>query len=91
MPDDSEKQILADWARHPGHAVMRKQLLEARDSYYVALGKKLYRTPDELTDADLRNKASFFRGAMYILNTPVFEATKLERALARQEEPDDQE
>lgn len=82
MPDEREKQVLADWAGHPGHQVMRQQLLEARETYYTQLGKTLYAQPDELTAADLRNKSAFFRGALWILNQPVFAAKSIERELA---------
>lgn len=86
MTDDRDKALLADWARHPGHALMRKRFIEAREAYYTELGKTLYRQPDLLDENDLKCKAAFFRGAIWILNEPVFERKALERATAQEGE-----
>lgn len=81
MTDDRDKPVLADWSLHPGHTLMRQKLLQAREDYYVALAKILYAQPDLIADTDLRSKSAFFRGALWILNQPVFERKALERAM----------
>lgn len=90
MADDRDKPVLADWSLHPGHQIMRKRLIEAREDYYTNLAKTLYGAPDTIGEADLRCKAAFFRGAIWILNEPVFTRKALERATALDEgEPDE--
>lgn len=79
--DDRDKAVLADWAKHPGHQIMRRRLLAAREDYYTNLGRTLYAQPDLIGEADLTGKAAFFKGALWILNAPVFEAKALERAM----------
>ena len=86
MSDDRDAPILADWAKHPGHAIMRDRFLKARTDYYTQLGETLYRQPDLLDSNDLKCKSAFFRGALWILNDPVFERKALERAQQREEE-----
>jgi hypothetical protein len=41
----------------------------------------LWRRPDDVTQAALREKAAFFRGMNIVLNQPFFSAKALERAL----------
>jgi hypothetical protein len=89
VTDDRDKSLLADWANHPGHAVMRKRLIEARETYYRKLGETLYRNPDTLTADDLKGKSAFFRGALWVLNEPVFARKEIERALANEGETDE--
>lgn len=89
MSDDRDKAILADWSKHPGHTVMRQRLIEARTAYYTELGKTLYRSPDTLDPNDLKCKSAFFRGALWILNEPVFSRQALERELAKEVEEDE--
>jgi hypothetical protein len=81
LTDDREKQTLADWSIHPGHQLMRDKFLAARSDYYTQLGETLYKTPDLLDSNDLKCKAAFFRGALWILNDPVFTRKALERKL----------
>lgn len=64
---------------------MRDKFLKARTDYYASLGETLYRTPELLDTNDLLCKAAFFRGALYILNDPVFTRKALERAQAQTE------
>lgn len=84
MDSDRDKPVLADWAKHPGHQIMRQRLTDTRNAYYARLGETLYRTPDLLAATDLREKAAFFKGALWILNNPVFELKALERAQAHE-------
>lgn len=90
MPDDRDKPILSDWAKHPGHAVMRQKLLESRNAYFVQLGKALYRSPETLSANDLKCQAAFFKGALWILNEPVFSRQALERELAKEGATEDE-
>lgn len=85
VSDDRDRPVLADWANHPGHALMRAKYLKIRSDYYTNLGETLYRNPDQIAATDLREKAAFFRGALWILNDPVFERKALDRAMAQTE------
>jgi hypothetical protein len=87
--DDREKSLLADLALHPGWMALRRQLLASREAYYTELGKTLYREPDLLDASDLKSKSAFFRGAIWMLNLPVFEKKAIDRAMA-QDEGDEQ-
>lgn len=89
MADDRDKPVLADWAKHPGHQIMRDRLLKAREDYYTNLARILYAQPGSLEPTDLTNKAAFFRGALWILNEPAFTAKALERAQAHDEGADE--
>lgn len=63
---------------------MRQKFLAAREAYYTELGKTLYSDPAKLDANDLKCKSAFFRGALWILNEPVFNRQALERELAKE-------
>lgn len=64
---------------------MRAKVLKLRGDYYTDLGKDLYRDPASVDANKLLADKAFFRGALYILNDPVFTRKALERAQAQGE------
>ena len=65
-----EKQILADWASHPGWEVWNRHELERRDEYMGQLARKLFSLPaDSVVDQqDLAFQRGRWRGRREQLN-----------------------
>ena len=83
MADDRDKPILADLAKHPGWAILRKDSIKWRDDYFARLGRTMYDNPT-VTPDDLHYKRGFFHAIFFILNNPVLTARSLERELERE-------
>jgi hypothetical protein len=64
---------------------MRQRLIDARNDYFTALARNIYRDPDTVSGEDIKAKAAYFRGAFWVLNQPVFERKAIERAIAQTE------
>lgn len=83
MPDDRDKTILADLAKHPGWPILRQTMLEARDAYFTKLGRALYDNPS-VTPDDLHYKRGYFHAIFFLLNKPTLLAKELEKELERE-------
>jgi hypothetical protein len=83
VADDREKKILADLALHPGWAILRQDMIEAKNAYFTKLGKDLYDNPT-VTPDDLHYKRGYFHAIFFLLNKPTLLAKDLERELERE-------
>lgn len=73
--------LVAQLEQHPAWAELREWTKEARDGYLNNLAQSIWKNPDSVTEAALREKAAFFRGMNTLLNQPFFTAKGLQRAV----------
>lgn len=83
MPDDRDKPILADLAKHPGWPILRAEAIKWRDEYFARLGRTLYDNPT-VTPDDLHYKRGYFHALFFLLNVPTLTMKALERELERE-------
>jgi hypothetical protein len=79
--DDEQQRMIAWLKTSPEFAALGEWSRQQRDGYLAKLAEALWRRPDDVTQAALREKAAFFRGMNIVLNQPFFSAKALERAL----------
>jgi hypothetical protein len=79
MLSDDEKQLLAEWARHPGAAVARDWLIEKRKAEEAALGAQLYSDPSSWDALAVAKQAGRHSGRLEVLNHALFAAKAIER------------
>lgn len=83
---DDEKAILADWHKHPGAKIARRELIARRDAEALALGKALLADPGSYDAIKTAQAAGEYRFQLRELNLGAFTAKNLER---KETEPDE--
>lgn len=78
---DDNKQLIASLNQNPAWHTLKQWSHSQRDAYLQNLAQALWKDPDKVTEAALREKAAFFRGMNTVLNQPFFSAKALERAI----------
>ena len=82
------RELVAELADHPAWPLLRERVKEAREQYFRNLGKSLY-AGTAVTAEDVAYKRGFFRGAFFLLNTPVFDQMMVDQAIDSTEEVTD--
>jgi hypothetical protein len=86
----SQEQIdIAELSDTRGFQDLRERVRKAQVDYYTNLGREMYAKPHMVTEAALLQKQAFFRGAWFVLNTPLFEMSALARELAKTKDEDE--
>lgn len=88
MLSPDEKQMLADWARHPGAEIARKWLIERRKAEEAALGAQLFKNPSTFDAVAVAEQAGRHHGRLEVLNQALFTAKAIERELKRKDATD---
>lgn len=76
-PDD--KRLLAEWARHPGHDIARRFVIELRKAEEAQLGADLYKDASSFNPVKVAEKAGRHHGRLEVLNQALFAAKAIER------------
>lgn len=80
MPlSDDDKQMLAEWARHPGADIARRWLIEKRKAEEATLGAQLFATPGSFDPVEVARQSGRHSGRMEVLNQAFFAAKAIER------------
>lgn len=73
--------MIAQLNANPAWDALKAWAQQQRDSYMANLAQAIWKNPDVLNEAGVREKAAFFRGMNTLLNQPFFSAQALKRAV----------
>jgi hypothetical protein len=80
MPlSDDDKQLLAEWARHPGAEIARRWLIEQKRAEEATLGKQLFADPASFDPVEVARQSGRHSGRLEVLNQALFAAKAIER------------
>jgi hypothetical protein len=88
---DHEKQLIADFARHPSWEILNRLHLEQRSSKLAELTRTLFaaKPAEQIDQLEFAYWRGYFRGQRYLLNIPKLGAKHLPAEPAFDEGDDD--
>lgn len=81
IPSEDQRALIAQLNTNPAWHALKVWSQQQRDGYMTNLAQTIWKNPDVLNEAAVREKAAFFRGMNTLLNQPFFSAQMLKRAV----------
>jgi hypothetical protein len=89
MPVSQEQIDIAEVKDTRGYQDWRARVAREKERFYTTLAREMFVNPDRVTEAALREKQAFWRGADYALNIVLFEAMAVDREFSKTKDEDE--